>query len=56
MMGRGVVLRHSLAWDCISRTELAKDLLGSENDELGGTTVQGLGGPGRKERLATIFL
>ena len=50
MMGRGVVLRRNVSrgCDCISMPGSVKNLLGGENDELGGTTVQGLGGPGRK--------
>jgi hypothetical protein len=41
-----------LVWNFISRTKSVKDLLGSENDELGGTTVQGLGGPRRKKKIS----
>lgn len=55
-MGRGVVLSRSLAKRDYPQSGLTEDLLGSEDDELGGTTVQGLGGPGEKWRLATTSL
>lgn len=46
-----------VSMEILSRSDSARDLLCSENDELGGTTVQGLGGPRRKKKiLATIFL
>jgi hypothetical protein len=34
----------------LSKSSIGEDLLGSENNELGGTTVQGLGGPRRKKK------